>query len=136
MRTRVMISSFGRTVASCVALASLAAVAPVTRANAQGTAVGAIPDIQPPDSAQVAAAMAAGMRMRSPASFALANRSELILSPEQVSYLEALVKAEVDSGRVRTRRMMERLQEAARAEAPSPMRDMMRWTGPGGGAAT
>jgi hypothetical protein len=129
MRFRLEIGSYRVTVASCAALACLAVFAPLARANAQGTAVGVIGG-QPSDSAHLAAAMAASQRMRSPASFALANRSELLLTPEQVSYLEALVKAEADSQGVRTKRMMDRLQEAAHATDLGPMREAMRWTGP------
>jgi hypothetical protein len=101
--------------------------------HAQVKVVGVISDQRMPDSAQQVAALAAGMRMRAPAAFALSMKQEIGLTPEQVAAVEALVPIEADSQRVRMRRMLERNQERAR-ERPGAVvataQAMMSWTDP------
>lgn len=59
-----------------------------------------------PDSAGMIAALSNGMRLLAPAQFVLDHRTELALTPEQVPFLESLVRAQADSMRVRVRRRM------------------------------
>jgi len=79
-----------------------------------------------PDSTHLVAAMAASLRMRSPASFALSRKSELMLSAEQVAAVEARVPLELDSLRART----ERLMLAMRKTTTSSAMTLQSWTGP------
>jgi hypothetical protein len=106
-------------------LAAALAIAMPLSSQAQGKAVGVIPDRQMPDSAQQAAVLALGARMRSPAAVALSVKEELGLSPEQVAAIEALVKIEADSGRVRMERMMASAKQNAKSGAA-----LNEWTGP------
>jgi hypothetical protein len=99
-------------------------------AGAQARVTGVISDQRLPDSTQMAAMAAVSQRMRSPAVFALANRSELGLSPEQVNYLEALVPKEADSARVRSQRMMDAIQKQQAAMSSTYKEGMSSWAGP------
>jgi hypothetical protein len=99
-------------------------------AGAQARVIGVISDQRFPDSTQMAAIAAMSQRMRSPAAFALANRSELGLSPEQVNYLEALVPKEIDSARVRNQRLMDAMQKQQAATLSTYKSGMSSWAGP------
>lgn len=106
---------------------------PAHRVAAQ-TVVGVISEqsVGPtPDSARMAAMMAAAQRMRSPAGFALSKQKELELTAQQVAALEVLVRAEADSQRTRTFRMMQQMQALSRDKAAvASMGARLTWTGP------
>jgi Spy/CpxP family protein refolding chaperone len=68
--------------------------------------------------------------MRTPAAFALANKGELALTREQVGYLEALVKIEVDSSRARMLRIAEGMPRRGPSSVVASAEAMMSWTGP------
>lgn len=106
---------------------------PAQRVDAQ-TVVGVISEQRmgaAPDSAHMAAVMAAAQRMRSPATFALSMQKELSLSAQQVASLEVLVRAESDSQATRTFRMMQQMQARSRDKAAlAGMASRLTWTGP------
>ncbi len=106
---------------------------PAQRAAAQ-TVVGVISEQklgEPPDSAHMAAVMAALQRMRSPAGFALSMQKELSLSAQQVAALEVLVRAESDSQRTRMFRVMQQMRTLARDKSSiASMGTRPTWTGP------
>lgn len=106
---------------------------PVQRATAQ-RAVGIISEQRMgalPDSAQLAAGMAAAIRMQNPAGFALSAQKDLGLSPQQVAALEALLRTATDSQTARMMRMMKGLESAARdTAAVARMQALSSWTGP------
>lgn len=100
-------------IAVCVGLTA------ATTAGAQGVAM--------PDSAMRAAMMNAAMKQNQPADYVLEHRADLALSAEQVTKLEALVRALRDSAGVRQARSL----ADARTRTPSPvMMAMAAWSGP------
>lgn len=78
-----------------------------------------------PDSAGMAAALSSGMRMLAPAQFVLDHRTELGLTPVQVSRVESLVRAHADSVTIRMQRRMSVTRPTTRAET-----GFMSWSGP------
>ena len=81
------------------------------------------------DSAQMAGMMARSMRQMKPAALVLGYKSELALTPEQVTFLEMLVIAQNDSQVVRQARLMERMQAQAKQMAKSAAVTAFAWTG-------
>ena len=78
-----------------------------------------------PDSVGLVAALSSGMRLLAPAQFVLDHRAELRLTPEQIPFLESLVRAQADSMKVRMQRRM--------SLTPPPSRGamgIMSWSGP------
>lgn len=81
-----------------------------------------------PDSAQIMAMMANSMRLMKPAQFVLDHKTDLSLTPEQVSFLEFLVIAQRDSASARQTRQMTQMREGAK-RSPSSTVTAMAWTG-------
>lgn len=102
---------------NCAVLLLIAAVMPTTiRAQARAE----------PDSAQMVAMTATAMQMTKPAEFILKHRTDLALTAQQVSRLEALVVAQRDSNVVRLGRRTGQLL----AKGPSAQADLTTsWTG-------
>ncbi|CAN5893326.1 hypothetical protein BH11GEM1_BH11GEM1_05220 [soil metagenome] len=71
------------------------------------------------------AALSSGMRFLAPAQFVLGHRTELGLTPEQVPFLESLVRAQADSMKVRVQRRMSLTPPPSRAAT-----GFMSWSGP------
>lgn len=82
-----------------------------------------------PDSAQMGMLMARALRQLQPAQFVLDHRAELSLTPEQVPFLESLVLAQVDSGRVRNARRLATALAVARNPVAVRAGGAMTWTG-------
>ena len=82
-----------------------------------------------PDSAQMTAVMGRAMRRLQPAQFVLDHRAELMLTPEQLPFVESLVLAQVDSTRVRTERRFAMARAATHDSLAARAGSMMTWTG-------
>jgi hypothetical protein len=82
-----------------------------------------------PDSAQMVAAASNAMRMMKPAQFVLDHKTDLALSPEQVSFLEYLVVAQRDSAVARQTRQMTQMQASNAKRPTSSLVSAMAWTG-------
>ena len=82
-----------------------------------------------PDSAQMLAVMSMGQRMQKPAQFVLDHRVDLALTPEQVPFLDALVKAQAESVSVRQDRLMASMRAAAAKRSSAAPRGIT-WSGP------
>jgi hypothetical protein len=81
-----------------------------------------------PDSSQIMSMMANSMRLLKPAQFVLDHRTDLTLTPEQISLLEFLVVAQRDSAVARQARMMEAFRASSQRN-PSSAAAAMAWTG-------
>ena len=84
---------------------------------------------QAPDSAQMANMMARSMKQLKPAELVLGYKDQLALTPEQVGFLQMLVKAQQDSQAVRQERMMGRMMTEATPRSAAVITSMS-WSGP------